>query len=51
MIQEKYGFRGYMDIKNTEKRNDKGKVLKARIEKKRHTTCRNIKIRMKRFFV
>ena len=21
MIQEKYGFRGYMDIKNTEKRN------------------------------
>lgn len=39
-------------LKNTEKRNnDKEKLLKARIEKKRHTTRRNIKIRMKRFSV
>ena len=39
-------------LKNTEKRNnDKEKLLKASIEKKRHITCRNIKIRMKRFSI
>ena len=32
MIQEKYGFREYMDIKNTEKRNGPGKWHRNQLE-------------------